>query len=60
MFGAGGDAPERAADNILHAVEARGQVNGAHFDESRPASPNPEALVPEVQSRLMAEIARLT
>jgi len=40
--------------------EAHGHVNGGYFDESRPASPNPEALVPEVQSRLMAEIARLT
>lgn len=60
MFGAGGDAPERAAANIVHAVEAWGAVNGAYFDESRPASPNPEALVPEVQSRLMAKVARLT
>jgi NAD(P)-dependent dehydrogenase (short-subunit alcohol dehydrogenase family) len=60
LFGAGGDAPERAAGNIVHAVEARGDVNGAYFDESRRAAPNPEALRPEVQSRLMAELARLT
>jgi hypothetical protein len=60
MFGAGGDSPERAAANIVHAAEAPGDVNGTYFDESRTASPNPEALVPEVQSRLMAEVARLT
>lgn len=59
MFGAGGDAPERAAANIVRAVEARGDVNGTYFDESRPAAPNPEALVQEVQSRLIAEVARL-
>jgi NAD(P)-dependent dehydrogenase (short-subunit alcohol dehydrogenase family) len=60
MFGAGGAAPERAADNVVHAVEARGDVNGAYFDELRPASPNPQARVPEVQARLMGEVARLT
>jgi NAD(P)-dependent dehydrogenase (short-subunit alcohol dehydrogenase family) len=60
MFGAGGDSPKRAAANIVHAAEAPGDVNGTYFDESRTASPNPEALVPEVQSRLMAEVARLT
>jgi NAD(P)-dependent dehydrogenase (short-subunit alcohol dehydrogenase family) len=60
MFGGGGDPPERAAANIVHAVEARGDVNGTYFDESRPAAPNPEALDPDVQSRLMAELARRT
>jgi NAD(P)-dependent dehydrogenase (short-subunit alcohol dehydrogenase family) len=59
MFGAGGAAPERAAANVVYAVEAGGDVNGAYFDETRRASPNPEALDPEVQSRLMAEAARL-
>jgi NAD(P)-dependent dehydrogenase (short-subunit alcohol dehydrogenase family) len=50
--------PERAAGNIFHAVEARGDVNGTYFDGSRRAAPNPEALMPEVQSRLMAEWRR--
>ena len=60
MFGAGGDTPDRAAANVVDAVLARGRVNGTYFDESRPASPNPEAVVPQVQSRLMDEVARVT
>jgi hypothetical protein len=58
VFGAAGDAPERTAGNIVHAVEARGDVNRTYFDGSRRAAPNPEALMPEVQSRLMAEWRR--
>jgi NAD(P)-dependent dehydrogenase (short-subunit alcohol dehydrogenase family) len=60
MFGAGGASPERAAANVVNAVEAVGDVNGAYFDESQRAAPNPEALDRGVQSRLMEEVARLT
>jgi NAD(P)-dependent dehydrogenase (short-subunit alcohol dehydrogenase family) len=53
MFGAGGDSVERGAQNILSLALRPPGVNGLYFDEDTPAEPNPEALVPANQERLM-------
>lgn len=53
MFGAGGDPVERGAQNILSLAQRPPGVNGLYFDEDAPAEPNPEALEPANQNRLM-------
>ena len=59
MFAIEGAPPERGADNILRVAGLRGSVNGRYFDESEPASPNPEARDPAVQEALLDRTADL-
>jgi NAD(P)-dependent dehydrogenase (short-subunit alcohol dehydrogenase family) len=54
MFGSGGAPAEVGARNIVSLVQRPVGVNGAYFDEDRPAEPNPDALVIENQERLVA------
>jgi NAD(P)-dependent dehydrogenase (short-subunit alcohol dehydrogenase family) len=59
MFGAGGDAVERGAENVVRAAQHARGVNGAYFDERTPATPNGAALDIAQQDSLMEETARM-
>ncbi|MEU8817425.1 SDR family NAD(P)-dependent oxidoreductase [Actinoplanes sp. NPDC048796] len=52
MFPIGGDRPEHAAGNVRYVASRRGD-NGTYYDERTPAPPNPEALDPAAQERLI-------
>ena len=54
MFSVGGDTVDHGADNLVAVASLDGNVNGAYFDETRRAEPNPEALDERNQERLMA------
>jgi NAD(P)-dependent dehydrogenase (short-subunit alcohol dehydrogenase family) len=50
MFSVGGDTPEHAAGNVVHAIAS--DVTAGYFDESELADPNPIALDTGIQERL--------
>jgi NAD(P)-dependent dehydrogenase (short-subunit alcohol dehydrogenase family) len=58
MFGAGGDAVEHGARNIVSLARRAPGLNGVYFDEDAPARPNPEALEVANQERLVEATAR--
>jgi NAD(P)-dependent dehydrogenase (short-subunit alcohol dehydrogenase family) len=59
MFGGGGAPAEVGADSIVSLVQRPVGVNGRYFDEDRPATPHPDALVTEQQDRLLAATERM-
>ena len=59
MFGIGGAPADVGGRNVAERALRSKDVNGAYFDEDRRAEPNPQALEPGVQERLLAETTRM-